>query len=207
MMKYFTTTKNRIFLRQHCNETSSNDPKNCLKRKPLVLIQFSIVSMLGFLFLVGCQNGRLEEKSPCQVLWTQLWEQSKQGSYQARYYLASAVMERVLHLPDQGQGARSLAILTVHSLGYSDGSPFSQERPEMIAEYFRSLRNPSNEEFFSCLEKVKSARCARVGVDKGIIPTFEQFAEDIDAMVKAGHKAECVKSMPRQPSILQHGSP
>lgn len=47
-----------------------------------------------------------------------------------------------------------------------------------------------SEILLTCMEEQRTD-CAALGVEKGLIPTFEQYAARIDAFIAAGMKSEC----------------
>lgn len=134
-----------------------------------------------------------------EELWEVLWSEAKAGDLEARAILFFFMIPPP-HIPrltppgstgDLVSRKRDIAIMAVHSQAY-DG-PFERGYRDLAYDQFVSAGfdyPPGTSDFMKCV-KASGDNCADIAVKAGLVPSFEDFAKQIDAMAAAGMKSTC----------------
>ncbi|MCE7886884.1 MAG: hypothetical protein DYH13_05180 [Alphaproteobacteria bacterium PRO2] len=150
---------------------------------------------------------KLGQTTKCSEKWDVLWPLAKEGDLEARAYL-TIYMFGIMHHPDlcapggcdYASKLRNILIMAVHAGDYE--FPKTEEY-EFLREYFKTAfdyvfeiyqlgyENGRGDKFMKCLHQSKGS-CAKIAVDEGIVPSFERYAVEIDALSGAGFKRKCV---------------
>lgn len=136
----------------------------------------------------------------CDERWNILWPRAKKGNLEARLVLFMQLMpgphQTGLFPPgstkDMLSAIRDGTIVAIHSVGnkYEEMDRllygFYYELPRIFFGFSREF-----EEFAQCAKEKRSQDCIKIAVDAHLVPTFEVFAEQIDALVAQGKKPTC----------------
>lgn len=154
------------------------------------------------------------EKGTCEDRWDLFWPFAKEGNLDARahllFLLAPALHNDMLYAPgrsgDNVSQLRDIAIMAAHSLGYHHKKPEVNEHYAGIIDQFL-INTPAvkwgNGKFRNCLiKKGLIAECAQVAVEEKIVPSFETYVAEIDALTAQGYKATCSYAPP-EPQIIE----
>lgn len=145
-----------------------------------------------------------QEKQNCQAMWDTLWPKAKKGDIEARFALFMAtwsppkmtVIRRPGFSHDRLAYMRDLGVFTVFSTGIKneDKSSITDSYYEMFDRVYDQLnfKKIGGEDFLKCVKKKRSAECTKIAVDNKLVPSFEDYAKEVDLAVKNGRKPECV---------------
>ena len=141
-------------------------------------------------------NKALPNNEKCQKTWDLLWPQAKEGNLEAREHLFffSLAMPHNDTLQMPGSGNNFIArmhdglILAVHSAGVQ----YKQEIYVDVAEGFFTDLGLEKTEFYKCFKQNLSTDCSRLAVEEGLVPSFDEFAANIDFFVEQGRKPQCL---------------
>lgn len=124
----------------------------------------------------------------CQSIWETLWLWAKKGNYSARADLLAAMYFRGMEFPGRSGDSlsrhRDAIILAVHSVGVK-----SNEFVDGWYAYITGYQGSS--EFFECIESDRSQRCGQILVEHRVVPSFENFAAELDMYLENGFKPKC----------------
>ena len=150
---------------------------------------------------------KLSQTTKCSEEWDVLWPLAKQGDLEARVILTIKVFG-LMHHPDlcppggcdYASKLRNILIMTVHASDYKfpdneeyEGTKlyFKSAFDFVFERYQLGYENGKGEKFLKCLYQSKGS-CAKIAVDEGLVPSFEEYAKEIDAFTNAGFKSKCV---------------
>ncbi len=142
---------------------------------------------------------RLLQAKDCADLWNVLWPEAKAGDLEARailfYFMIPPPDLTFLYAPgnsgDLVSRQRDITTMAVHSQAY-DG-PFEPGYRDLVYERFVSAGfaiSLKGDQFLECV-KTSGDNCADIAVKAKLVPSFEDFAKQIDAMTAAGMKSTC----------------
>lgn len=149
------------------------------------------------------KDGELSEEEECQLIWDTLWTWSKKGELEARASLfmlnfPSASDVSVLFMPGSGDELshrRNAIALAIYSTG------IHQEYFQKISNMaFQMYLNDGFEggAFLKCLKEQSREVCAQ-RAQGGLVPTFDVYAAEIDALIEKGMKPKCnIQHAPKQ---------
>lgn len=138
------------------------------------------------------------EAVDCGTVWNVLWPLAKTGNAEARALLFGAVWQGGLVPPgrsgDRMAALRDTAILAAY--GSAAGDPASRD-------YFKAILSDLPEAFSGdtraiCAKtEAEPTACLDAGIASGLLPSFEDFAAEIDALAASGEaEARCLASRP-----------
>ena len=131
---------------------------------------------------------------PCPQRWDILWHWSKTGNVAARgqllYELTWGDTYRPAYAHDPSLRFRDMAILSVYS--FDDKEPDMEKLQKLGVDHLRFLQWSNDKRFFACLDKhgYKEA-CAAMAIEDGLVPSFEDYAKEVDAAIAAGQRPVC----------------
>lgn len=146
----------------------------------------------------------ITNENRCYETWNVLWPWAKKGNLEARAMLFVAITP-FMHIGavavpgnngDSITTMRDSLIMAVHSEGYKGGD---SERAFMNAlnEFRQSIYKgfalnsySSGREFLECVQKKKQG-CSTIAVTEGLVPSFEDYAREKDALMQQGMKGLC----------------
>lgn len=143
----------------------------------------------------------------CVARWDILWDWAKKGEMKARFTLLVSMMP----LPDTGavrmpgnngdyvSNSKDVITMAVHSWEYIGDS--DNESKEFVKNYKAVILNvfmmagldriESGKKFIDCIGKSDGRTCSRLAVDEGLVPSFEIYSAQIDAMKSKGISPYC----------------
>ena len=84
---------------------------------------------------------------------------------------------------------RDAMILAVHSVGVSGGED------EVIMSFLEGLEPygsvAARKRFFACVRNNPSQDCASIAVEEKLVPSFEDYGDEIDLILAQGKKSTC----------------
>lgn len=145
----------------------------------------------------------LQAAGDCAKYWDILWPKAKAGDMEARwnmyFLMVSPPHMDIMFAPSASQDyvtkMRNAYIIAVHAYDY-DGENLSDEEKEVIADYKKTSLSLfkhagfSEEKFMACVRKGKS-KCSHLAVEEKLVPSFEDYAKEIDALMAQGIKSTC----------------
>lgn len=146
------------------------------------------------------QDLYLNDPDGCNKVFNALWPDAKKGDLNARFYLL--LQMATMHGPsmdipspstDIETRQRQYLIMAAHSIGTTltdEHSPLNNYNTEMAIAFIRDLGG--NSDFKECLQKSPSPECVKLGIKNEDIPSFDNFAKEIDLFINAGYKAKCL---------------
>lgn len=179
----------------------------------------SLLALVLFLASIGTHPARAEEEklSPlikelqaagdCAKYWGILWPKAKAGDMEARwnmyFLMVSPPHMDILFAPSASQDyitkMRNAAIIAAHAYDYDGENPFNENEKEAIADYKETavllfkdagFFKTKNEKFMTCVTKGKP-KCTHLAVEEKLVPSFEDYAKEIDALMAQGIKSTC----------------
>jgi hypothetical protein len=157
-------------------------------------------------------GGKLSDAEQCQHNWDFVWPWAKRGNLQARamiYVLLTIPKRQRLVMPglptDDLSLFRDTIIFYVHSLGVQyedvvdeDILSVSGEMAEFHQGEIGRLYSVTSTHLRACIKAAHSREavqpCAKVAVDEGIVPSFESYAAEVDALIAQGLRPTCVNT-------------
>jgi hypothetical protein len=144
-----------------------------------------------------------QEKQDCQAMWDLLWPKAKKGDIEARFALFMATWApphmTAIKRPGLSQDTfsymRDLAVFTVYSTGVKDET--SQSVTDNYYKVFDRIYKQLNfkeiggGEFIKCVKDTRSNECTKIAVKNNLVPSFEDYAKEVDLLVKGGGKPKC----------------
>lgn len=146
----------------------------------------------------------------CEESWDVLWPWAKKGNLEARFTLFFLMTPppdmKPLFAPgssgDRISWQRDVIIMLTHSLGYKGDPDLKDNQLDVLAHYNDALAlykkfglgsDYKSVEFLKCAQENKD-NCAAIAVKNKIVPSFEEYAQQIDLFLEKGMKAHCVNS-------------
>lgn len=152
-------------------------------------------------FLEEISSKNLSEDKKCQTSWDILWSWSKRGNLEARatmflYSFPVGAHAPVIVMPGAGDELarrRNSIILAVHSFGVSFKEKEYQktylDQSSLIYNAF--LNDPIEGRYFlECLKTGAKEKCINYAKNR-LVPSFDKYAAEIDALMAQGMKPEC----------------
>jgi len=153
-------------------------------------------------FIEVINSKDLSSNESCLQVWDILWTWSKKGNLEARADLASLLFPVGSHAPsivvpghegDQVSTIRDATIVAIHGVGVA----YSDEREN--ANYYGLVRLLSDamrveikgKKFIQCLNQGVLNKCSDYAVESRVVPSFEKFSEEIDALQDQGYRPTC----------------
>lgn len=137
----------------------------------------------------------------CQAMWNILWPEAKAGNLQARFALFVYLLpmmhhDRIIppgHSDDFITRMRDSLIMSVHSSGVRFEEKSPDEGLMEGAIYSIMLRKDlhDHKSFLDCVATENSQHCAEIAIQNDIVPSFEEYAAEIETFVGAGAKPSC----------------
>lgn len=149
-------------------------------------------------------RGLLQEllkQHACDKVWATLWPWAKRGNMEARFLLFMLMVPPpdadILFAPgnvgDYATTMRDALVMAVHSLEFEDGSSESKHYRDVKVNLFRSFggeESPRAASFMACLNK-DSSGCVEFAVKEKLVPSFDEYAAQIDALMENGMTGSC----------------
>lgn len=124
-----------------------------------------------------------------------LWKWAKRDNLEARAGLL--LQMTMIHGPslilpsssfDSLTHRRYDIIMAIHSIG----SDFDSKNNNYIDDFYTDINGLGRQSTFAkCLDAKRSQECVKFAVENRNIPSFEAFAQEIDAFINAGYTAYC----------------
>lgn len=173
---------------------------------------------VAFINQTRTQNRQwLKDQAHCAETWDMLWPWAKKGNYEARGLLLALTvsMMHMNSLVPPGSDPKNRAahdtdiiIMGAHTMPLTKkDSPHLFLDPDSGEEYpganfpfsyatylieNRRLPNEKKQPYLDCLKETPSHACADIAVKDGLVPSFEEYAAKIDALMAKGIKASCI---------------
>ena len=130
-----------------------------------------------------------KSEEDCEEVFNYLWPMAKEENPNAIATLMSLTFSLGLNMPGRGMDyisrLRDYQILSVYGLDSSDENFYE------FSSYYLSVFNVYKD-FKNCHEQARK-KCSSL-LAGGAIPTFEDYAREIDVFLKAGYKPTCSPS-------------
>lgn len=134
---------------------------------------------------------QIEEKlksNDCKEVFSVLWPYVKKRHVDAEEVILSLTMfPPFLNLPGRGgdyiSRARDIIILASHS------PSIKNELEEMSLSFLKGV--PGSRGFFQCRSESHQKDCSQLLVEKKIIPSFQSYLVEVDALLDTGLVATC----------------
>jgi len=142
----------------------------------------------------------------CQGIWDLLWPWAKVGRLEARELLFYMGLP-LIHLPTLlapgmsdvfSERQNELNVLLVHAAG-PEGKA-KEERKSLYADFIDSFNEVylerigyNSNAWMTCMNKEPSPACADILVKDKVIPSFEEYAAQIDLRIAQGQKPVCIE--------------
>lgn len=134
----------------------------------------------------------------CQQSWNILWPWAKKGNLEARAELLGDYYAYKRSMPGHGDWIsikRDLIVLLIHSAGYNykDNRRYEGSRmmPFEILKELLDSDYPSAKEFSVCRSDSLTTACADQVIKLGLVPSFEDYAAEIDFQISRGKVSRC----------------
>lgn len=135
----------------------------------------------------------------CNKVFTAVWKDAEKGDLNARFYLL--VQMTMMHGADMNLPSpsadyltrhRQYIIMSAHSIGSTLDNEGTADKKYYTDIILQTMDNISPlRDFEDCLQKDRSPECVKLAVKDGFLPSFEDFAKEIDLYIKAGYTAKC----------------
>ncbi|MCG7870491.1 MAG: hypothetical protein JAZ11_00125 [Candidatus Thiodiazotropha lotti] len=149
----------------------------------------------------------LTEENRCEEQWNILWKWAKRGNMQARsmiYFLMvpSPDMAPIYAPGNSGDfmsSIKDIVVVAVHSHDYrtslSNDDVYSEAAYELYKQvgFDKSFRG---RKYLECV-KAEKKDCAEVAVEEKLVPSFNDYAAQIDAFIAEGMTITCPASFKR----------
>lgn len=134
----------------------------------------------------------------CAKAWDLLWPWAKNGRTEARAILAGGIHASGLTPPGASTDAvtrfRNLVILTVHGAADGDATTMTILKGLLASDL---ATNIGGRKLKTCLDAGRAPDvCVRVAIESGFVPSFAEYARQIDATASSSPRpAQC--ALPR----------
>jgi hypothetical protein len=140
----------------------------------------------------------------CKNYWDALWPAAKSGDLKARerlfFLLAVRMHSDVIYPPgrtgDYITHLRDITVFAVHSIGVAHETQTNRQALIETSEAYFSQAGfgafQRGREFLICVETKADDSCARLAVQNKLVPSFEEYANELDAIAATGKKSICV---------------
>lgn len=157
--------------------------------------------------LEALEKSELDDYVQCQTKFDILWAHSKAGNLEARTYLMFYLWG-FMHMDhnfmpghtDMVSFQRDRAIVAVHAIAAreekGDGTDFMKDFLFLgLSENLRfNVDNYSSkiDKFLQCYDEEPQAdKCVDLAVKEGLVPPWEVYVAEIDALIAKGYKPTC----------------
>lgn len=148
--------------------------------------------------------GNLGNAGRCDEQWDVLWPWAKKGKGEARALLLFIMvpppdMPHVFAPGNTGDFVsrmRDAEIMAIHSYDYKPNEKVHEAYEDVVyqlgvnAGFADSIEG---REFLACV-KSKSKSCADIAVKGKLVPSFEDYARQVDALINQGFESTCIKA-------------
>lgn len=146
---------------------------------------------------------KLEKIQECSDVWDILWPWAKSGNLEARtmlytYTVVSSAYNSKFLLPGESGDLvtkmRNILILGVHSEDYKETSNSDDAVRSVVRSMYKQYEfdaRDKGKKFLQCLDSKGTKNCSKLAVEAGLVPSFENYAKQIDAFVNAGMEVQC----------------
>lgn len=141
----------------------------------------------------------------CQATFDLVWSWAKKGDLEARADMSDMLYPSWPGLPqmfmpgrsqDKLSSNRDAIILRIHSLGVHFADENDRRRYEQNSQviYAPIEGTAAGSRFWMCLESKKAEECRIEAAAKEykLVPTFEEYAAEIDFLIEHGYKPACI---------------
>lgn len=131
---------------------------------------------------------------PCPQRWDVLWHWSKAGNVRARgqllYELAWGGTYRPAYAHDPLSRFRDMAILSIYS--FDDKEADLEKLVKQGVDHLRAFQRSDDKRFFACIDAHGyKEQCAAMAIEDALVPSFEDYAKEVDAAIAAGQRPVC----------------
>lgn len=172
------------------------------------------IATIGILFSAGQSRGadpewaaakanleKLVSEGKCDDYWSAIWPFAKKGNLEARMILLTLLAPPVHGtqiIPPGSTGdlvskLRDIIIMAVHSSDYTGSEDFNQYYKDLAYDLYTKQGFDESVEgraFLKCVS-LKSNDCATIGVKGKLVPSFDDYAKQIDTYTNSGMKSTC----------------
>lgn len=132
----------------------------------------------------------------CEAIWKVVWPLAKAGNKEARFGILMSVTLGHFGLApnyrDKVSSSRIFLILALHSFGAQSLAKDAQRAAGTYPSFLSDYPFMKDDiKFAECVTRGQTPECARVAVDDHLIPSFDDFAKEIDALIEAGTAPLC----------------
>ncbi|MCC7305011.1 MAG: hypothetical protein IT558_01995 [Alphaproteobacteria bacterium] len=142
----------------------------------------------------------LVQEEKCSEYWNILWPWAKKGNLEARALLLISLAPppdmNIIYAPgssgDYISKLRDITIMSVHSHGYKE--KWFEDYKNLISDLYVQVgfdEISAGKDFLKCVKDTPSANCIDIAVKEKLVPSFEEYASQIDALMKEGMKSTC----------------
>ncbi len=144
------------------------------------------------------------QKLKCDERWEHFWPLAKKGDLDARLVLLWLIGFRLhsdeIYPPgrshDKTTLLRDIIILGVHSSGATFRNFNDDEDPtgkRLLISFFEQAGFSNRpDSFLTCFKQNPTQKCANIAVKEKIVPSFKEYATEIDAAIALGKKSTCI---------------
>lgn len=137
------------------------------------------------------------EEKKCQAAWNLLWPWARKGNLEARALLLMDAYTNGRIMPGRNRDwitvSRDMMILAVHSAGV-EGETYNKILDEQYkTEFAKSVFSKGSD--LNCFVQSRSQDCTKTAVAHHVVPSFKQYADEIDLLIKAGKRSVCLGTM------------
>lgn len=152
-----------------------------------------LLALALFMFLLPSNAQSMQPISiteeECQEIWDTLWSKVEDGDIKARLEIVGHMWGSGLELPGRSRDyltrLRDIYILTAHSI------ELIEENDGFFDSYLNEIKAFASKEFGECMEKNRSKACTEILVDNQRIPPFQNYIDEVNALIAAGNKPTC----------------
>lgn len=141
---------------------------------------------------------KVANEGRCEEYWNILWPWAKRGNKEAMDSLFLLLMppphmDRICspgNSCDLVSSLRDAVVFAVHTSDHQKDEVYVGVANHLYETFgFRQTERGRN--FIECLDKKSSRNCAAVAVYERLVPSFEEYASHIDALIAQGWKSTC----------------
>lgn len=164
------------------------------------------------------QDKKLTDTETCQSIWDFFWPWAKRGNLEARayFYLMLALpgdwaIRTPIDVSDFASRIRTIIILQIHSAGVQYDETIDEDTkslyPDLAEFYEKQIEvwdGMKGGTYMPCIKeastKESAQRCAQIAVQEKLVPSFEDFAAEVDALIAQGLRLTC-KDLPQKKGL------
>ncbi len=143
----------------------------------------------------------LWSEKDCSGTWATLWPWAKAGNQEARFMLLRLMapppdmsgIEPPGAAHDYTSDIRDFVVFFAYAAPYKPEETLSESYRSVAKQLFQSTgfsERSGGRDFLTCIESAKPD-CHQIAVEAKLIPTFQEYAAEIDALIAAGFDAAC----------------